>query len=72
VLSDLDSELIKQVESERLHFIESEAEEIHGPLYSVPNPGLNQEYLPEGSYINGTDELSLEPIPDSPPRMMQP
>jgi type II secretion system protein D len=72
VLSDLDSELIKQVESERLHFIESEAEEIHGPLYSVPHSGLNQEFLPEGSYINGTDELSLEPIPDSPPRMMRP
>jgi general secretion pathway protein D len=36
ILTELDSELIKQVESERLHFIESEAEELHGPLYSVP------------------------------------
>ncbi|MCH2203751.1 MAG: hypothetical protein MK102_17425 [Fuerstiella sp.] len=33
---DADSELIKQVETERLHFLESEAEEIHGPLYSIP------------------------------------
>jgi general secretion pathway protein D len=38
VMSDLDSELIKQVESERLHFLESEAEEVHGPLFSVPTP----------------------------------
>jgi len=36
VYSDADAELIKQVETERLHFLESEAEEIHGPLYSVP------------------------------------
>lgn len=64
ILSDLDSELIKQVESERLHFIESEAEEIHGPLYSVPQAGMNQHFLPGESYINGTDELNLEPIPD--------
>lgn len=37
VMSDLDSELHKQVESERMHFIESEAEEVHGPLFSVPH-----------------------------------
>ncbi len=49
VLSDLDSELIKQVESERLHFIESEAEEIHGPLYSVPQ-AQNGEILMQGMY----------------------
>lgn len=48
VLSDLDSELIKQVESERLHFIESEAEEIHGPLYSVPQS--SSELLPHELY----------------------
>ncbi len=48
VLSDLDSELIKQVESERLHFIESEAEEIHGPLYSVPQ--TSSELLPHELY----------------------
>ena len=36
IYGDADSELIKQIESERLHFLESEAEEIHGPIYSVP------------------------------------
>ena len=39
VASDADSELIKQVETERTHFIEQDAEEIHGPIFSVP-PGL--------------------------------
>ena len=62
ILSDLDSELIKQVESERLHFIESEAEEIHGPLYSVPQSGMDQQMMHGEGYINGTDELILEPI----------
>ncbi|MEZ6131454.1 MAG: secretin N-terminal domain-containing protein [Planctomycetaceae bacterium] len=46
IYSDADSELIKQVESERLHFIESEAEEIHGPLYSVPPSGLDHMMVP--------------------------
>ena len=42
IYSDADSELIKQVESERLHFLESEAEEIHGPLYSVPPSDIDR------------------------------
>ncbi|MEZ6062080.1 MAG: secretin N-terminal domain-containing protein [Planctomycetaceae bacterium] len=51
VFGDVDSELIKQIESERIHFIESEAEEIHGPLYSVPPSGLQQyQQLPSESY----------------------
>ena len=36
IRNDADSELIKQVEAERMHFIEEDAEEIHGPLYAVP------------------------------------
>lgn len=42
IYGDADSELIKQVEAERMHFVESEAEELHGPLYSVPPSGLDQ------------------------------
>lgn len=45
IYGDADSELIKQVEAERLHFIESDAEEIHGPLYSVPPSGLDQSSM---------------------------
>ena len=37
IFGDVDSELIKQVEAERLHFLESEAEELHGPIYSIPS-----------------------------------
>lgn len=36
VREDSDSEMIKEVEMARMHFIESEAEEIHGPLRGVP------------------------------------
>ena len=45
IYGDADSELIKQVEAERLHFIESDAEELHGPLYSVPTSGLDQSSM---------------------------
>lgn len=31
-----DSEIIKQIEVERLHFLRSAAEEMHGPIFSVP------------------------------------
>jgi len=36
VRDDADSEIIKQIESERMHFIEADAEKLHGPLYSTP------------------------------------
>lgn len=39
IYTDGDSELIKQVEADRLHFIEHEAESMHGPLYGVPPAG---------------------------------
>ena len=47
ILSEMDSELIKQVESERIHFLESEAEEVHGPLFSVPPSDEGMECFPE-------------------------
>lgn len=61
VLSDLDSELIKQVESERLHFIESEAEEIHGPLYSVPHTENSSEMLMQELYPESSGEIMTPP-----------
>jgi hypothetical protein len=36
IREDFDSELIKDIEIARMHFIESDAEEIHGPLRGVP------------------------------------
>lgn len=53
VYGDADSELIKQVESERLHFIESEAEEVHGPLYSVPARSRGaRQMIPDGDVFD--------------------
>ncbi|MBM81073.1 MAG: hypothetical protein CMJ78_10825 [Planctomycetaceae bacterium] len=51
-----DSELIKQIEAERLNFIESDAEEIHGPLYAVPEE-LQKHFMDE-------DEASLPMMPN--------
>ncbi len=61
VLSDVDSELIKQVESERMHFIESDAEELHGPLYSVPGTTLPPHWTPEEGTIL-TPEMPIEEL----------
>jgi len=30
------NELIKQIESQRLHYCEADAEEVHGPIYGIP------------------------------------
>lgn len=40
VRGDADVELIKQVEMERMHFFEDEAEMVHGPLMGVPSSRL--------------------------------
>jgi len=74
IYSDADSELIKQVEAERLHFVESEAEEIHGPLYSVPPSEVDhyqmqpqgimspdQQYPIDNYEIPSEDTLMLPP-----------
>ena len=55
------AELIKQVESERLHFIESEAEEIHGPLYSVPQTQNGSNMLMPELYPESSGEIMTPP-----------
>lgn len=71
IYGDADSELIKQVESERMHFIESEAEEIHGPLYSVPPSGFDQPSMFQEGPINNSDFMIYgapgNPVPDAEP-----
>lgn len=58
ILNDADSEFIKQVETERTHMIEEQAEEVHGPIFGVPPTmnGMQQMrgpiQLPDGSFIN--------------------
>ncbi|MEM9703186.1 MAG: hypothetical protein AAF907_12155, partial [Planctomycetota bacterium] len=47
IYTDADFELVKQVEADRLHYIEHEAEAMHGPLFGVPpSPG-------QGGYAPG-------------------
>ncbi|MBD3675958.1 MAG: hypothetical protein HUJ26_20810, partial [Planctomycetaceae bacterium] len=69
ILNDADSEFIKQVETERTHVIEEQAEEIHGPLFGVPPtmegmvPMNGPVPLPDGTFLDpsnpqpeGTDQ----------------
>lgn len=53
--NDADAEMIKEVESQRIHFMQDEAEAIHGPLFAVPgadcyvpgsNPGEVLDFIP--------------------------
>jgi general secretion pathway protein D len=75
ITDDAESEHISDVEIARMHFIESEAEEIHGPLRGVPA----EEYcppegtvLPPGSYLHGVPAFDLtEPVPPPAPTSVQ-
>ena len=65
IYNDIDSELIKQVEAERIHFIESEAEEMHGPLFSVPPSEMDPFMLPKVDDFGGvqSDNYPGEAVP---------
>lgn len=60
VRDDIEAEVIKDVEMARMHFIESELEEVHGPLRSVPAAeGLPADMsLPSGA---GSYEVPMVP-----------
>lgn len=72
IREDADSEMIKEVEMARMHFIESEAEEVHGPLHGVPEelPIMDQE----GPWLNPRElgPLHGAPIETSPLEMPKP
>jgi type II secretion system protein D len=60
VHDDADFELIKQVETERIHFFEHEAEAVHGPLFSVPM----DQFAPENGYsMPYGDGAALQGVP---------
>jgi type II secretory pathway component GspD/PulD (secretin) len=46
IKTDADSEYIKQVETARIHFMEQDAEEIHGPIMGMPPPVAPLETVP--------------------------
>jgi general secretion pathway protein D len=60
IYGDADSELIKQVEAERMHFVESEAEEIHGPLYSVPSSEADHYRMPQSEFMVPREPTQME------------
>ena len=67
IRSDADSELIKQIEVERLHFFEQDAEEIHGPIFAVPPqvemPNEPLPKLPEGGVMPAPPAPAAEDVP---------
>lgn len=54
-----DAEYMKQVEVERLNFLECEAEEIHGPLFSVPE-SIHQPKDPVMAPYDGTASETVD------------
>ena len=74
VRSSTDFEMIKQVESQRLHWFHTEGEELHGPLFGIPNEipysieGKPIQGLTPGEYpIHGGPAMSPpEPTPSVP------
>jgi type II secretion system protein D len=51
IRDDADDEMIKQVETERIHFLVEEAEAMHGPILSTRPPAL-EECPPEGMLVS--------------------
>lgn len=74
IRNDADSEYIKQVEAARMHYMEQDAEEIHGPIMAAPPPSSDMQYeLPPNS-VPVQDGLTLPPtsvpgvqVPPPPP-----
>ncbi|MCA9073316.1 MAG: type II and III secretion system protein, partial [Planctomycetaceae bacterium] len=65
IRGDADNELIKQVESERLHWVEQEAEEIHGPIFEIPGPAGLPGWMDGPDYCPPSQQGT--PIPQGTP-----
>lgn len=61
IRNSADSEFIKVVESEKLHFLMEDAEAIHGPLFAVPPDPMDEFCPPPGSFLPGQSEF-LPPV----------
>lgn len=60
------NELIKQVESQRLHYCEADAEEIHGPIYGIPASANESAFEPSSFQLSPAipmNESSQLPLP---------
>lgn len=68
IKSDGFNEMLKQVEAERLHYTECEAEAMHGPLFAAPAPpsdgSIPPVYPPGGMWSDPTRKsIPLPPAP---------
>lgn len=68
IKSDGTNEMLKQVEAERLHYTECEAEAMHGPLFAAPAPpsdgSVPPVYPPGGMWSDPTQKsIPLPPAP---------
>lgn len=62
------NEMLKQIEAERLHYTECEAEEMHGPLFAAPAPpteGAIPPVYPQGGMWSNPNQKST-PLPPPP------
>ncbi len=67
IKNDGSNEMLKQVEAERLHYTECEAEAMHGPLFAAPAPtdgSLPPLYSPGGMWSNPNQKSN--PVPPAP------
>lgn len=70
VKNDAVNEMLKQIEAERLHFTECEAEAMHGPLFAAPAPpnegSIPAVYPPQGMWSNPNQNPKAPPLPTPP------
>jgi type II secretion system protein D len=73
IRSDADDEVLKQIETERLHFMLDEAESIHGPILSTQPPadGLMQQ-VPPLTMPRSQGSSAVPPGPDGAPLIVPP
>jgi hypothetical protein len=78
IRGDMESETMKQIETQRIHFIEREAEQMHGPILAVPmaappgmegfpppiNDGLQFPTMPDDMGVP-TTQMPLCPAPQT-------
>lgn len=68
IKNDSVNEMLKQVEAERMHYTECEAEALHGPLFAAPAPpsdGSVPPIYPPGGMWSNPNQRSL-PLPPAP------
>jgi general secretion pathway protein D len=72
IRSDADDESLKQIETDRLHFLLDEAESIHGPILSQPSADGLMQQCPPLTIPQSQLPSSVPPAPGVAPSTMPP